>query len=332
MTVSNVKAVLAMAPHLPPLLFGPAEREALREVVDFGVVLTEFGSSEAKAVLADAGVLITGWECPAIDVAVAPRLRAVVHAAGSVKAHVGPEVFARGIAVSSAAWANALPVAEYTVAMILLAGKDVFAIARRYRETRARIDLVRDYPQIGNYGRTVGIVGASLVGRAVLRLLAPFDLDLLVYDPFLSTTDAEELGAELVGLDELCRRAQVLSVHAPALPETRGMLNSARLALLPDGATLINTARGSLVDQEALEKQLRTGRISAVLDVTEPEVIPNGSGLWDLPNLVITPHLAGSVGTELRRIGSSAAAEVLRIVAGQPLRHEVRAAALAALA
>jgi phosphoglycerate dehydrogenase-like enzyme len=327
-----MKAVLAMAPHLPPLLFGPAEREALHGVVDFDVVLTEFGSAQAKAVLAEADVLITGWECPPIDVADVPKLRAVAHAAGSVKAHVGPEVFARGIAVSSAAWANALPVAEYAVAMILLAGKDVFAIAGRYRESRARIDLVREYPDIGNYGRTVGIIGASLVGRAVLRLLAPFDLDLLVHDPYLSTADAEELGAALVGLDELCRRSQVLSIHAPALPETRGMVNSARLALLPDGATLINTARGSLVDQQALENELRAGRISAVLDVTEPEVLPRESALWDLPNLVITPHLAGSAGTELRRVGASALAEVSRIVAGQPLRHEVRAAALATLA
>ena len=92
------------------------------------------------------------------------------HAAGTVKGHVGPAVFARGIVVSSAAWANALPVAEYTVAMVLLAGKNAVAIARRYRATRGRIDLVRDYPGIGNYGRTVGIIGASLVGRAVLRL------------------------------------------------------------------------------------------------------------------------------------------------------------------
>jgi phosphoglycerate dehydrogenase-like enzyme len=144
--------------------------------------------------------------------------------------------------------------------------------------------------------------------------------------------DAEELGAEPVGLDALCRRSQVLSIHAPALPETRAMVDAARLALLPDGATLINTARGSLVDQDALENELRTGRISAVLDVTEPEVLPSGSALWDLPNLVITPHLAGSIGAELRRIGASAAAEASRIAAGQPLRHPVRATALAALA
>jgi phosphoglycerate dehydrogenase-like enzyme len=330
-----VKGVLAMASHLPPLLFGAAERAELRAEVDFDTVLTEFGSARAKAALADADILITGWECPPVDaaaLAAAPKLRAVVHAAGSVKGHVGPEVFARGITVSSAAWANALPVAEYAVAMILLAGKNTFAIARRHRETRARVDLIRDYPEIGNYGRTVGIIGASLVGRAVLRLLAPFDLELLVHDPYLSTTDADELGAELVGLDQLCRRSHVLSIHAPALPETRRMVDAGRLALLPDGATLINTARGSLVDQDALENELRTGRISAVLDVTEPEVLPAGSALWDLPNLVVTPHLAGSVGTELRRMGASALAEVSRIVAGQPLRHEVRAAALATLA
>ena len=330
-----MRAVLAMAPHLPPLLFGPAEREALDGTADLSQVLTEFRSVQAKAALAEADVLITGWECPPIDAEVftaAPHLRAVVHAAGSVKAHVGPEVFERGIVVSSAAWANALPVAEYTVAMILLAGKSAFAIARRYRETRARVDLIGEYPGIGNYGRTVGIIGASLVGRAVLRLLAPFDLELLVYDPYLSTADAEELGAQPLGLDELCARSQILSIHAPALPQTRAMVDSTRLALLPDGATLINTARGSLVDQDAVENELRTGRISAVLDVTEPEVLPSGSALWDLPNLVLTPHLAGSVGTELRRMGASVVAEVLRIAAGQPLRHEVRASALAAIA
>ena len=330
-----MRAVLAMAPHLPPLLFGAAERAGLRADIDFDTVLTEFVSARAKAALADADILITCWECPPIDeaaLAAAPKLRAVVHAAGTVKGHVGPAVFARGIVVSSAAWANALPVAEYTVAMVLLAGKNAVAIARRYRATRGRIDLVRDYPGIGNYGRTVGIIGASLVGRAVLRLLAPFDLELLVHDPYLSTTDAEELGAEPVELDALCRRSQVLSVHAPALPETRHLVDAARLALLPDGATLINTARGSLVDQDALENELRTGRISAVLDVTEPEVLPGGSALWDLPNIVLTPHLAGSAGTELRRLGASAVAEVSRIAAGQPLRHEVRAAALATLA
>ena len=330
-----MKAVLAMAPHLPPLLFGADDRAGLRAGIDFDTVLTEFVSARAKAALADADILITGWECPPIDEAAltaAPKLRAVVHTAGTVKGHVGPAVFARGIAVSSAAWANALPVAEYTVAMVLLAGKNAVAIARRYRETRDRIDLVREYPEIGNYGRTVGIIGASLVGRAVLRLLAPFDLELLVHDPYLSTTDADELGAELVELDALCRRSRVLSIHAPALPETRHVVDAARLALLPDGATLINTARGSLVDQDALENELCTGRISAVLDVTEPEVLPGGSALWDLPNLVLTPHLAGSAGTELRRLGASALAEVSRIVAGQPLRHEVRAAALATLA
>ncbi|HEX3785393.1 MAG TPA: hydroxyacid dehydrogenase [Pseudonocardiaceae bacterium] len=327
-----------MAGHLPPLLFPPDLARALHEVVevDLDTTLTEFDSPAARARLATAEVLITCWGAPRLDadaLAAAPLLHAVIHAAGTVKPLVSPPVFERGIVVGSAAAANALPVAEYTLAMILLAGKDAFGISRRYRAERQAIDLITEYPKIGNYGRTVGILGASLVGRAVLRLLAPFeDLRLLVHDPFLTAAGARALGAELVELDALFTRSDVLSIHVPALSETLGMVNSTLLALLPDGATVINTARGSVVDQEALVDELRNGRISAVLDVTEPEVIPAAAQLWELPNVVLTPHLAGSVGTELHRLGATAIDEVRRFVQDKPLRHRVDPIALGSMA
>ncbi|HEX4723682.1 MAG TPA: hydroxyacid dehydrogenase [Pseudonocardiaceae bacterium] len=326
-----ITAALAMFEHLPPLLFPPPLTEKLRATAHVqDRVLTTWDGP-----LTDVDVLITGWGCPPIDAAVlaaAPRLRAVIHAAGTVKGHVGAAVFERGIVVSSAAAVNARPVAEYTLAMILLANKEIRAMAQRYRAERRKIEIVAEYPAIGNLGRTVGVLGASRVGREVLRLLAPFDLHVLLTDPYVTAAEAADLGAELVELPELFRRGDIVTVHAPAIPETRGLVDAALLALLADGATLINTARGAVVDQDALLAHLRTGRISAVLDVTEPEVPPADSPLWQLPNVLLTPHAAGAAGTELSRLGACAVDELGRFAAGEPLAFAVELAQLAVMA
>ncbi|MFC4592082.1 hydroxyacid dehydrogenase [Sphaerisporangium corydalis] len=328
---------IAMYPELPPRLFPPEVAARLRAAarVDLAAPLTEFRSRRARDRLRGARVLLTGWGSPPLDeeaLADAPLLEAVVHAAGTVKGHLGPAVFARGVQVSSAASANAVPVAEYTVAMILLAGKAVPALAREYRATRADLGLIRRHPRAGNHGGVVGVVGASRVGRRVLELLRPFDLRPLLADPYVDAAAAEAMGAGLAGLDEIFERSGIVSLHAPATPATRGMVTARRLAAMPDGATLINTARGSLVDQEALVAELVTGRLSAVLDVTEPEVPPAGSPLWELPNVVLTPHVAGSLGNELSRLGGAAVDEVLRHLAGRPMLHRVDPATLAVTA
>jgi phosphoglycerate dehydrogenase-like enzyme len=131
-----------------------------------------------------------------------------------------------------------------------------------------------------------------------------------------------------VPLDDLMAAADVVTVHAPSLPSTRHLLDARRLALMRDGATLVNTARGALVDHAALIAELRTGRLSAVLDVTEPEPLPPDSPLFDLPNVVLTPHIAGALGTEVRRLGDAAVAEVARYAAGEPFAHPLTAADL----
>jgi phosphoglycerate dehydrogenase-like enzyme len=131
-----------------------------------------------------------------------------------------------------------------------------------------------------------------------------------VFDPYLTDDDARDLGVRRVELDELMATSAVVSVHAPDIPETRHMIDARRLALLPDGATLINTARGALVDTDALVAELATGRIDAVLDVTEPEPLPADHPLWSLPNVLLTPHIAGSMGNELSRLGDNAVAEI----------------------
>ncbi|MFI6897574.1 hydroxyacid dehydrogenase [Streptomyces sp. NPDC050256] len=281
--------------------------------------------------LATVEILITSWGCRPLDDAVLarmPALKAVVHAAGSVKHHVTEACWDRGLLVSTAAAANAVPVAEYTLAAILFANKRVLEIGGLYREHRTPLDWAARFPGFGNYRRTIGLVGASLVGRRVLELLRPHDFDILLADPHLAPEAARSMGARLVELDELLAVSDVVSLHAPALPETYHLLDARRLSLLRDGATLVNTGRGSLIDTEALTAEAQSGRIHAVLDVTEPEVLPAASPLYSLPNVLLTPHIAGSLGGELRRITRSALDEVERYCAGREFAYPVTRAAL----
>jgi phosphoglycerate dehydrogenase-like enzyme len=330
--------VLAMAPALTPDLFSPALRARLAALAQLPdpEPLQRFDDERAQRLLPAADVLLTGWGCPRIDASVlaqAPRLRAIVHAAGTVKGHVDEAVWERGVRVCSAAAANAVPVAEYTVAAILLASKRAFRLQRLYREVRALRLWPREVPgPLGSLGRTVGIVGASRIGRLVLERLRPFDFARLVHDPFLAPDEARALGAEPVELDALLARADVVSLHAPLLPATRGLLDRRRLALLRDGAVLVNTARGGLVDADALREELVAGRIDAVLDVTEPEILPADSPLYDLPNVFLTPHVAGAMGAETQRLAALALDELERIARGEPLLHEVRREDLARVA
>ncbi|MEV4471037.1 hydroxyacid dehydrogenase [Nonomuraea salmonea] len=330
MTDSRPKTLLAMgADTAARLITGPV-RDRLLAVADIdpGLIATDFADPAVAPALAEAEVLLTSWWCPPITADVltaAPRLRAIVHAAGSVKHHVTEACWERGLLVSSAAAANAEPVAEYTLAAILFAGKRVLDSARLYRERQDRPDLDAMFPGFGNYRRTVGVVGASRIGRRVIELLRPFALDVLVADPYLN----EDLGVAHVGFDELFERSDVVTVHAPDLPETRHLVSAARLASMRDGATLINTARGALVDQDALIAELTSGRLYAVLDVTDPDPLPPGSPLYDLPNVLLTPHVAGSLGGELARIADLAVDEVARYARGLPFAHGVAAEELA---
>ncbi|MFI0165439.1 hydroxyacid dehydrogenase [Streptomyces sp. NPDC017095] len=328
----RVQALFAMTAENLPLVFPPELLARLRACVDIdpALVARDFTEPRVRAALARTEILVTGWGCPRLEADVldaAPRLRAVLHAAGSVKGFTGPEVWRRGIAVSSAAAANALPVAEYTLAMILLTGKDVFALRDRLREGRAfPYDGV--LTGVGNLGRRVGVVGASRIGRRLIELLRPFDFAVALADPYVDAPEAARLGVPLLPLDELLATSDTVSLHAPHTAETRRLIGARELALMPDGAVLINTARGALVDHEALTAELRAGRLGAVLDVTDPEPLPAGSPLYDLPNAFVTPHLAGSQGNELARLGRVVVEEAERLSSGAALRYAVDRAEL----
>ncbi|MCX5339247.1 hydroxyacid dehydrogenase [Streptomyces atratus] len=331
------RAAVAMKPDAAAALLDARSLAALGEVCDLAPlpVLDDFTTDRARAVLADVEVLVTGWGCPPLDGAAldaAPHLRAVVHTAGTIRGHITEACWERGIEVSSAAAANALPVAEYTVAMILLSGKRVLERARDYRTERRRDNWFATSTEVGNYGRTVGILSASLIGRRVIELLRPYDLPVLLHDPYVFEAEAAALGVRPVGLGELFARSDVVSVHTPLLPATRGLVSRELLASMRPDGVLINTSRGAVVDQDALVDVLRQDRIRAILDVTEPDTLPAAHPLWECDNVTVTPHLAGSQGNEWRRLVDLAVGEAGRWAAGDGFAHPVRRERLAFLA
>lgn len=305
-----------------------ARLDAVGTVID-RVPLTRLDDERAATVLADADVLLGHWGCPTLHeevLAQAPHLGLFAYAAGTVKWQVVDAVWDRDIVVTSAAAANAVPVAEYTVAMVVLANKGVPLFAARERDRSAIVPL--DRTRVGNLGKRVGLVGASFVGRLVIELLAPYDVDIAVSDPYLSAADAQALGVQHLDLDELCSWCDVLSLHAPDIPATRHMIAAPQLARLHDGVTLINTARGALVDHDALLAEITAGRLAAILDVTDPEPLPADSPFRTHPSVLLTPHVAGAMGPEMYRLADLAVTEIERFAAGEPPRHGVTRADL----
>lgn len=299
--------------------------ESIRRIADLAhPSLTAAQLSDDPDALRTCDVLLTGWGAPVIDdhlLARAPRLRAILHAAGSVKNIVTEATWERDIAVVSAAAANAEPVAEITAAQIVLAARGVPASRRAYRDVRS---LSAAKAARGATGQVVGLLALGEIGQRVAERLGGSSLTLLAHDPFADAAEASKLGVELVSLEDLFERSDVTSLHAPLLPATTGMINRGLLERMPYGATLINTARGGLIDEEALVEVLR-GRsdLTALLDVTVEEPPTADSALWTLENIELTPHVAGSMGTDRSAMGRLVASELARIAEGRPLQHRV---------
>ncbi len=291
---------------------------------------------EIGADLTRTEVLITSWGCPRIEAALVegmPKLRLIAHLAGTVKGFIDEAVWKNRLHVINAVPANAVPVAEYTLAAILFANKRVFQLQNFYHmhhENRAPWTV--EAPNVGNYDKTIGIVGASQVGRCLMKLLIPFDFRVLLYDPYITPLEARQCGGQKTGLGELLSQSDIVSLHAPLLPDTQHMIGAREVQLMRDNATLINTARGALVDQEALITELKTGRINAVLDTTEPDVLPPQSPLYRMNNVFLTPHIAGSLGTETQRLADYIVEEVERFTRGQPLSRTIKLEELSRLA
>jgi phosphoglycerate dehydrogenase-like enzyme len=332
--MTSLNALLIGMPNYLP----KAYPEALRAEIGKKVRLLpeSVSGSEWKnhiAALAEADVLFATWGMPKLDeefLAAAPRLKAVFYAAGSVKCFATPESYKRGILISSAWQANAIPVAEYSHATILL-GLTGFWSSQRL--ARAGKFSHQHSPVAGAFHSNVGLVSLGAIGRLVAGHLAKHEINILAYDPYATPAAAASLGVTLVSLEELFAKSHVVSIHTPWLPETEKMINAPLLRSMPEAATLINTSRGAVIDEADLCEVLAERQdITAILDVTHPEPPLPDSPLRTLENVVLTPHIAGSIGGEIARMGYWMNDELDLYLAGKPLRHGVSEDMLARMA
>jgi len=287
----------------------------------------EWNLSEITEVMREVDVLLSGWGTKELSEKVlspAPDLKLWVHAAGSMATMATDTVWKRGLLLSTANDVLARGVAEFALAITIIALKQVVPLNRAlqdgelWREARDS-HAVRELCMM-----RVGIVGFGRVGRHLARLLGVFrDLDIVVSDPFAPDTLFEEYGVRRMDLTELCATSEVIHNCVPATSKTRGLFSADLLRSMKDDALFINTGRGATVDEAALMEQLKTGRIHACLDVTDPEPPESGSPFYTLPNCLLTPHIAGAVGNGRLLLGGFAVDEILRYINGRPLEGRV---------
>lgn len=289
---------------------------------------------KTKSYVKDADVIITSWGTPKLTkeyLDLCPNCKCVMHAAGSVKGVVDEEEFmARGIRVTGSAVALGEGVAETSVGLLITACKGVFSLAKDTHHgmwKEHKDEYVTDI-----YDITVGVISAGFVGRHFIKLMKNFNVDILLYDPTLSAEQCAELGATKAELDELLSKCDAISVHAPSIPATAKMLNASNLPLIKDGAVLINTSRGAVFDEPALIEELKKQRFFACIDVTDPEPPVKENELRYLPNVVLTPHIAGAAANGQRRIAKHICEEMDRFVAGEKMRTEIDLTKLATMA
>jgi phosphoglycerate dehydrogenase-like enzyme len=279
---------------------------------------------------------LTGWGTPPLGpelLAAHPDLKLVAHSAGSVRRLVPEDAIETGrLKVSHSAINIAEAVAEFVLAETMMFLREPHRHDAGLKAGEAWFDLRHRYLGRLLGSQTVGLVGAGYVGRLVIGLFKAFGARVMVADPFLTQERAQALGVELATLDDLLANCDIVSLHAPVLPETRHMIGARELARLRDGALFINTARSALVDEAALASALQTGRFTAAIDVFDAEPLPADNPFLKLPNAIVSPHAAGHTFDTHLRQGDTAVAEVMRFLAGEPLRHEVTKTMLATMA
>ena len=301
---------------------------SLREITDCdGVCYTPDDLRERPGLFADTENVFSTWMMPRLTsdevAALLPSLKNIFYAAGTVQYFARPYM-ENGVRVFSAWAANAVPVAEYAVAQIVLANKGFFRSSsfRSLEEHAAADRTFRLYP--GNYSVKVGILGAGMIGKKVISLLRPLGIDVLVFDPFLPDETAAELGVEKASLERVFAECQTVSNHLASNEATYGMLGGKLFESMLPHATFLNTGRGAQVVEAEMCAVLKDRPdLTAVLDVTQPEPPQDGSELYSLPNVILTPHMAGSSGNEVHRMAEYMLDEYRRVSAGDAPMWEV---------
>ncbi|MFH1614048.1 MAG: hydroxyacid dehydrogenase [Planctomycetota bacterium] len=321
-----LKAMAILGNGCYELIYGPSERAEIARLVRLSdSPQTPDTIRKNFSILNDVDIIFSGWGGPKMDekfLAAAPKLKIVFYGAGSVKNIVTDEFWRKGILISSAYAANAIPVAEYTLSQILFCLKQGwhFAVSTKTKKSWSQD---REHV-IGAYGTTVGIISLGLIATKVIELLEPFDVNILVCSGHLTKKKAAEMNVERCSMEDIFNRADVVSLHSPLSDQTRGMVTGKHFASMKPYASFINTARGAIVrENELIEVFRKRPDLSAVLDVTDPEPPEADSPLYTLPNIIVTPHIAGSMGQECWRLGRYMLEELRRYLNGDQLEWEL---------
>lgn len=278
---------------------------------------TPISVSDAARLLADCEIGVGSWNTPhpnAELLASCPQLQLWEHVAGSVKHMFGPHLACSRITIASCKTAIAENVAEMVLGEIILGLRQVLPNAAANRAGKASkpngIKVLSE--------STVGVIAASEVGKRLIARLRHTGCKILLFDPYVSHTQAAEMGAHLMsGLNELCAESDVVTLHTPNIPACRHMIGVRQFSAMKDDTIFINSSRGECVDEAALIAELEKGRLFAFLDVTSPEPPAEDSPLRKLPNVVYTSHIAGPPSFTL---GRQAVDDIQAFLAGkQPL-------------
>lgn len=326
-TTPDATVAILLPRHIRRRVLPEDAEVRLRQIAEVREPVGEtLDANEVDGLIEGASAVLTGWGTPSlVDALSNPdcSVGLVAHTAGTIRHLVPAESLGDGLRVSHAAGIIASAVAELVIG-------EAITMLRQVRQHDAALrrgdnwrELLDRYPGRLLGSQTVGVVGSGYVGQKVIGLLRAFGCRVLVFDPFLSEERATELEVERVDLDVLFAQSLVVTLHAPVLPSTLRMVGARQLALLQDNSLFINMARGALVEDDALQAELQSGRFRAVLDVFEQEPIPTDSPYLLLDNVVVTPHIAGRTKDTHLLQGRAMVQEIERYLSGQPLQYQV---------
>ncbi len=278
---------------------------------------------ELRERLRGVDVCISGWGSPVFDrvsLRYADRLKLVAHTGGSAAGIVSQELFDRGIRVVTGNWFYAQSLAEGTLAYMLSALRDIPFYDREVHKGRWRED---DYYNEGLLDQTVGLIGFGMTAQLLVSMLKPFNVKIKVFSEHKTDDVYKEYGVRRASLAEVLTTCKIISVHMAQRDDTYHILNRDMLKMIPDGRILVNTARGSLIDEAALAEELSTGRFKAVLDVYEEEPLPAESRLRSLKNVILIPHMGGPTIDRRKHCTHGILDDVEMLFKGEKLKYEM---------
>lgn len=328
-----MKIALLLNPDTRKMVFN---EKCLNRLSNSGDVVINEGGTDFESVakvIKDADAVVTSWGNNPIDekhLELCPNLKILLHAAGSVKPVVSDALWEKGVRVTASANVLSMGVSETALGFTIAASKNFFA----HNENIHNGGWAEGKENIRElYDLTIGVVGGGWAGRHYIELMQAFDVDILLYDPFLTEEKAKAMGVRKASFEEVLKESDIISIHAPQIPETYHMFNAETLKLMKKDAVLINTARGTIIDETALYEHMKAGNLKyACLDVTDPEPPAVDNPLRTLKNCIMTPHLAGLANNGLKKIGQHVCEELESYLENGKLSTEVTQEMLARMA